>query len=41
MLIVDGHCDTIQKALDKNINLESETLSFNLKQAQEKYQYCR
>ena len=36
MLIVDGHCDTIQKALDKNINLESETLSFNLKQAQEK-----
>ncbi len=36
MLIVDGHCDTIQKALDKNINLENETLSFNLKQAREK-----
>lgn len=36
MLIVDGHCDTIQKALDENMNLENESLSFNLKQAREK-----
>lgn len=36
MLIVDGHCDTVQVALDKNVDLENESLSFNLKQAIEK-----
>lgn len=36
MLIVDGHCDTIQVALDKNVNLEDKSLSFNLEQALEK-----
>lgn len=36
MLIVDGHCDTVQVALDKNVDLENESLSFNLKQAVEK-----
>lgn len=36
MFIVDGHCDTIQVALDKKIDLENESLSFNLKQAKEK-----
>lgn len=36
MLIVDGHCDTIQVALDRNIDLEEQSLSFNLKQAIEK-----
>ena len=33
MFIVDGHCDTIQVALDRNVDLEEESLSFNLKQA--------
>ena len=36
MLIVDGHCDTIQVALDKGLNIEDESLSFNLKQAIER-----
>lgn len=36
MLIVDGHCDTVQVALDKNVDLENESLSFNSKQAIEK-----
>lgn len=36
MFIIDGHCDTIQVALDKKIDLENESLSFNLKQAREK-----
>lgn len=36
MLIVDGHCDTIQVALDKKVDIEDESLSFNLKQAIEK-----
>lgn len=33
MFIVDGHCDTIQVALDKNIDLEDESLCFNLNEA--------
>lgn len=33
MLLVDGHCDTIKTALDKNVNLEDGSLSFNLKEA--------
>ncbi len=36
MFIVDGHCDTIQVALDRNMDLEEESLSFNLKQARQK-----
>lgn len=36
MLIVDGHCDTVQVALDRNVDLEDESLSFNLKQAIER-----
>ncbi len=36
MFIVDGHCDTIQVALDRNVDLEEESLSFNLKQAMKK-----
>ena len=36
MFLVDGHCDTIQVGLDRNINLEDEQLSFNLKQAKKK-----
>lgn len=36
MFIVDGHCDTIQVALDRNVDLEEESLSFNLNQAREK-----
>lgn len=36
MFIVDGHCDTIQVALDRNADLEEESLSFNLKQAMQK-----
>ncbi len=36
MFLVDGHCDTIQVALDKRIDLDDEKLSFNLKQAREK-----
>lgn len=36
MLIADGHCDTIQVALDRNVDLEEESLSFNLKQAMQK-----
>lgn len=30
MFIVDGHCDTIQLALDKNLDLSDKSLSFNL-----------
>lgn len=33
MFFVDGHCDTIQVALDENIDLMNEQLSFNLEQA--------
>lgn len=36
MLIVDGHCDTVQVALDRKVDLEEESLSFHLKQAIEK-----
>ena len=36
MFIVDGHCDTIQVALDRNMDLEEGSLSFNLKQAMQK-----
>lgn len=35
MFIVDGHCDTIQVALDKGLDLEDKSLSFNLKEALE------
>lgn len=35
MLIIDGHCDTIEKALDKRINLKNEELSINLQMALE------
>ena len=30
MLIIDGHCDTVEKALDKRINLDNEELSINI-----------
>ena len=33
MFIVDGHCDTIQVALDRNVDLEEESLSFNLEKS--------
>ena len=35
MLVVDGHCDTIQVALDRNVDLEDKNLNFNLEEAQE------
>lgn len=35
MFIVDGHCDTIQLALDKNLDLSDKSLSFNLNGALE------
>lgn len=36
MFIIDGHCDTIQVALDKKVNLNNNSLSFNLTQASSK-----
>lgn len=36
MFIADGHCDTIQVTLDRKVDLEEESLSFNLKQAMQK-----
>ena len=36
MFIVDGHCDTIQVALDRGVDLEDKSLSFNLQEALEK-----
>lgn len=33
MLIVDGHCDTIQVALNKGVYIEDKSLSFNLDSA--------
>lgn len=33
MFIVDGHCDTIQFALDKGIDIDDKILSFNLEKA--------
>lgn len=35
MLMIDGHCDTIEKALDKRINLDNEALSINIQMALE------
>lgn len=35
MFIVDGHCDTIQLALDKKLDLSDKSLSFNLADALE------
>ena len=36
MFIVDGHCDTIQVALDKKIDLKDTSLSFNIQEASNK-----
>lgn len=36
MFIIDGHCDSIQIALDKGIDLEDKSLSFNLQEALER-----
>lgn len=35
MFVVDGHCDTIQVALDMDVDLEDKNLSFNLEEALE------
>ncbi len=33
MFYIDGHCDSLNKVLDKNVDLNDETLQFNLKKA--------
>lgn len=40
-MIIDLHCDTIQKAKDENLELSSEKLAFNIKEVQEHLPYIQ
>lgn len=41
MIIVDGHCDTIEKAYDEKLQINDAQLMFNLKDVKEKLPYIQ
>lgn len=35
-ILVDGHCDTLEKALDNNLSIDDRSLKFNLQDIKNK-----